>query len=146
MTRLIAEVIEIGKIAGVGEEVEGNDLVRRMVVEHVPDIGGPDESRASGDDDAHRAMPPDVQTAPRRNRVRPPGAEHNRPPRRTMAKRNSGGGQLASVLSAGRRAGGGYLARKAAMVVGTINSGSNPAASATAWASAKRVARPALTR
>ena len=39
--------------AGVGEEVEGNDLVRRMVVEHVPDIGGPDESRASGDDDAH---------------------------------------------------------------------------------------------
>ena len=59
-----AEVIEIGKIAGVGEEVEGNNLVRRMVVEHVPDIGGPDESRASGDDDAHRAMPPDVQTRP----------------------------------------------------------------------------------
>ena len=31
MARVIAEFVEVGKIAGVGEEVEGNDLVRRMV-------------------------------------------------------------------------------------------------------------------
>ena len=94
-----------------------------------------------------RAMPPDVQTAPR-------PIEFGRQARNIIGhrvgpwpKRNPGAAaaRKASVLSAGRRAGSGYLARKAAVVVGTITAGSSPLP-ATAWASAKRVARPALTR
>ena len=47
------DVVEVGAVAGVGEQVERDDVVVRMALEPVADEVRADEPGAAGDEQAH---------------------------------------------------------------------------------------------
>ena len=55
---IVQDAVEVGKGAGIGQQVERHDHVLRVACEDVTNVGAADESGTAGDENAHRASPP----------------------------------------------------------------------------------------
>src|ERR687897_931169 len=56
--RVVAHLIQIRHIPGIGKEVETKHLMVAVLVEHVPHVGGTDETGGAGNENAHSYSPP----------------------------------------------------------------------------------------
>ena len=55
---IVAHLVQIRQVPGIGQQVETKDLVVGLLAQHVPHVGGTDESGGAGDQNAHVYYPP----------------------------------------------------------------------------------------